>query len=514
MSHVYGEAGKSAQAMGDGRYRNLILRNVLPMIGLLSLLWIGAEIISAGHFLLGAAFFVSVVFAIKILEKRGYSIKERIFHADTGAKAEVDVADELVKLPDSYHVFHDLTFPGFNIDHVVLGPTGIFLIETKSQKGTITQRDGTVLRNGRKFFKDFVDQCLSQVYALKEYLRQAGFNEQFITPILCFSRGFVKVRGPVRHVYVHEINYLLGFITSRQICISPDVIDSMAHCLAKATYSSIAHSVHTSKSSDAPSLCPKCGYMRSQVDDLYFKETECPQCEVIYTQATSQEVPGSLNLAKPSWKLGNLLMSRSVLHAGSIILASALVLGLFASLINNLGEVFTNPVSQQINSAPHSVQPKAPVSSSSQSSQLLANSGNFPLSHAVAFQEAEPPVAFTFVEDRGQNVVLLFVDADTSQLVIRACVRANEKLRTVLPQADLGLMMVTGPHWYDTELHFDDQADARKAVIYLKSSTNIGKGKSYNITASSFFADGQESSPDEFKGWLQRAFKKTGFAQM
>lgn len=57
-----------------------------------------------------------------------------------GVKGEEKVAEYLDLLNDSYYVIHDFVLPGTigNIDHIVLGPSGIFVIETKNHKRFIT----------------------------------------------------------------------------------------------------------------------------------------------------------------------------------------------------------------------------------------------------------------------------------------------------------------------------------------------------------------------------------------
>lgn len=52
-----------------------------------------------------------------------------------GADAECATAQDLDPLKQhGYFIFHDLPASGFNIDHVVVGPTGVFAVETKSRR--------------------------------------------------------------------------------------------------------------------------------------------------------------------------------------------------------------------------------------------------------------------------------------------------------------------------------------------------------------------------------------------
>ncbi|MSO86623.1 MAG: NERD domain-containing protein [Acidimicrobiia bacterium] len=47
-------------------------------------------------------------------------------------------------LPGTFTVVHDLPFPGSRatIDHIVMGPTGIFLVETKNSSHDVVIRSG------------------------------------------------------------------------------------------------------------------------------------------------------------------------------------------------------------------------------------------------------------------------------------------------------------------------------------------------------------------------------------
>lgn len=58
----------------------------------------------------------------------------------SGAKGEEKTAKQLKQLKGRYHVFHYVVLPRTkgDIDHIVIGPNGIFVIETKNNKGTIT----------------------------------------------------------------------------------------------------------------------------------------------------------------------------------------------------------------------------------------------------------------------------------------------------------------------------------------------------------------------------------------
>ena len=64
-------------------------------------------------------------------------------------EAEVTVGQELnLLMTDGYRVFHDFPADQFKIDHIVIGPTGVMVVETKT-RGHNRQADAVVAYDGR-----------------------------------------------------------------------------------------------------------------------------------------------------------------------------------------------------------------------------------------------------------------------------------------------------------------------------------------------------------------------------
>jgi hypothetical protein len=69
-----------------------------------------------------------------------------------GLQGERNVADHLSRsLSDDYYLINDLYLQGGggDIDHVVLGPTGVFVLETKNWSGTVTCNGDAWQRGGK-----------------------------------------------------------------------------------------------------------------------------------------------------------------------------------------------------------------------------------------------------------------------------------------------------------------------------------------------------------------------------
>lgn len=122
---------------------------------------------------------------------KGFRQVERFF---VGARGEERVSEILKKLPEAYHVFNDFVIGRKHIDHVIVGPAGVFAVETKCWSGRVTIEDGQILVGG-----ELPDRSpLYQVKREAEYVRRALLKEGWrgdVTPILVFASDTFEAQG-------------------------------------------------------------------------------------------------------------------------------------------------------------------------------------------------------------------------------------------------------------------------------------------------------------------------------
>ncbi len=213
MAQKHGKAGHSTYLMSVKRAGLALLFFAMA----LGLMWFSPRVLPRpASLVVGAAlpmlFGVVAIYLIAI----GKVFVKRSDRAERGADAEVGVAQLLQGLPAGYHALHDLTFDGFNIDHVVIGPTGVFTIETKSHRGRVSANGDDLLLNGRPFEKHILKQAWSEAYALRDLLQRAIGAPCAVQPILCFPKAFVEVRRSVKGVIVASGGFLPRAISARQ----------------------------------------------------------------------------------------------------------------------------------------------------------------------------------------------------------------------------------------------------------------------------------------------------------
>ncbi|OPZ86642.1 MAG: Nuclease-related domain protein [bacterium ADurb.Bin429] len=160
--------------------------------------------------LIGVPVFFLVRWFIQDTIKEHTDLTKRIRDAEGGAWAEDIIGALLTKLPDSYVVIHNLPFAGGDIDHIVVGPTGLFVIDTKSHSGRVLIADGAVTLNGHAFEKDIVGQIHDGAKWLEEMLLVEGGIEVKPIRIIAFTRAYVeyKDKPPYKGVTLLHRSYL------------------------------------------------------------------------------------------------------------------------------------------------------------------------------------------------------------------------------------------------------------------------------------------------------------------
>lgn len=177
-ARIYGLPGEHARASG-------VMRAGWPLLAAFFAcgFFIGAilprvdsGLVGAG--LLGAAFFLL------------WAMRDGMKGVDAyfkGARGEERVAVQLEALPKEFHVFHDVTIDGHGVDHVVVGPSGVFCIETKCWAGAVTFEQGHIRVNGKLPSRPPLTQARRVSHAVNDYLLERIGAVRQCTPVLCFA---------------------------------------------------------------------------------------------------------------------------------------------------------------------------------------------------------------------------------------------------------------------------------------------------------------------------------------
>jgi Nuclease-related domain len=158
---------------------------------------------------------------------------------EVAATGEESTAQALAALPElEWRVFRDVHLPGrryANIDHVVVGPGGVFVIDSKAWAGDIEVAAGVLRHNGHRRERHVL-AALEAAAAIGELV--PGLDPATVKPVLCFDRE-QPVFGWSREVMVCSTVNVATLLTSRPRILDTATLrgtaEALAHSLRAAT---------------------------------------------------------------------------------------------------------------------------------------------------------------------------------------------------------------------------------------------------------------------------------------
>jgi Nuclease-related domain len=162
---------------------------------------------------------------------RGQTTEARV----RGAESEERTARLLAPLEhEGWIAGHDLRVPGSrtNIDHVMLGPPGVFVIDSKNWSGTVEVTADTVLHSGRNRERELAAllwEASAVDQALREGLAVAGIQA---VAVMCVQGARVtRPRGrsdPRYGVQVLGAGQLVAWLRAQPLRLKPDEVAGLA----------------------------------------------------------------------------------------------------------------------------------------------------------------------------------------------------------------------------------------------------------------------------------------------
>ena len=222
MAKQHGVAGEWARVRGTVLSLWPLFLSFVLLGAFLSALLLGTALMLFG------SLFVASLIAVVAYWRKGLRRVESFFR---GARGEERVASVLASLPESYHVFHDFVAGREHVDHVVVGPAGVFSIETKSWQGRVETEDGHVLVNGALPTRDPLAQARREADQVKAALGRLGFSVT-VTPMVCFaSDTFGADSATCGAVRVVNAGAALGWFAAQPVVMPPNELERLVQLM-------------------------------------------------------------------------------------------------------------------------------------------------------------------------------------------------------------------------------------------------------------------------------------------
>ncbi len=150
----------------------------------------------------------------------------------TGAAGEVRTGRRLEPLEaEGFRILHDRKIPGSraNIDHVVIGPPGVFVVETKSYKGSLQIRDGEIFVAGRRN-NGWIDEVRRETAAVETSLAdEIAAHGWALTPVICIHRADLPwFRSEVQGARVVSGKDLVSRLRKAELVLTPADVERLA----------------------------------------------------------------------------------------------------------------------------------------------------------------------------------------------------------------------------------------------------------------------------------------------
>jgi hypothetical protein len=158
-------------------------------------------------------------------------------HWFLGKRGELAVTRAVAALPDQYVLLNDLMLPNGrgNVDHFLIGPNGLFVIETKNYAANVKCYGDRWFVNGKRahsLSRQVKGNALTIRSNLQKVFTEHRARLPFVEPIVTFVKHTHRLDLHEPTVHVLKAEELVGFIRayerhSRFARFSPELIQAM-----------------------------------------------------------------------------------------------------------------------------------------------------------------------------------------------------------------------------------------------------------------------------------------------
>jgi hypothetical protein len=193
---------------------------------------------------------ITALLAVAVSWKKLSGLKSRFRNIAKGIQAEKAVGQYLEQFrAEGYQIFHDI--PGesggkkFNLDHVIIGPKGIFTIETKYRQKPEKGRgevlyDGEIITvQGLRPDRDPIVQAKYQARWLYGLLKDSTGKSIFVKPVVIYPGWWVENKVRDAEVWVVNEKALASFISSQNTELAESDIHLAAFHLSRYIQSTL-----------------------------------------------------------------------------------------------------------------------------------------------------------------------------------------------------------------------------------------------------------------------------------
>ncbi|HYM91187.1 MAG TPA: nuclease-related domain-containing protein [bacterium] len=209
--------GRTAGQYARATVRRLRMRTLVP----LGALAVATALLGRTFGLHDARFLASEIALLVSMFVISRYVLPLVERRDRGAAGEEHVGALLEELSDGgWRVIHDASLGRGNVDHILIGPAGVFTVETKSHPGPV--------RVGRVH-----GATIAQAQAQRRMIE--GVAGTKVEPLIVFSRAWVdRPMARRKGVRIVPARMLLGYLERLPATLSSGEIEKVRGLVAEA----------------------------------------------------------------------------------------------------------------------------------------------------------------------------------------------------------------------------------------------------------------------------------------
>mgnify|MGYP003419092272 FL=1 len=222
---------KMQDVLYDDVYFYIIISAFLVLIAMTE--W-GRQIFDTPPYPLLWTFIAVISVGVSIM--KGMEALRKIKNIKLGRDGEKIVGQSLEKLrAKGYLVFHDIDTGRGNTDHVLVGPDGVFTIETKTRSKDGDQRiscNGRFIIEGRGISTEKpVIQAKGEAAWFQSFINDRTGLSVRVRPVIIYPGWFVSPQPKDAAVWVLNENAFPSFLDNTERIFDQETISSIGRCI-------------------------------------------------------------------------------------------------------------------------------------------------------------------------------------------------------------------------------------------------------------------------------------------
>jgi hypothetical protein len=219
MAKVLGEKGRYVADQSIKKFQQQIITIFLVFFCFAFLLgYLLGKNIQPYSLILIIAFAGALPVVLKKMNRRIDSLEREKLCFRKGAVGEAVVGYILDNFPDDFRIIHDLTTPFGNLDHVVIGPSGAYVIDSKNWKGVVSaDGKGELLLNGKPTQKSEIKNLQRRIMNIKDKIKVLSSLDPFVQGVFAFPSAYIDAKwGSTGYIHCVKDEQLHDYIVENK----------------------------------------------------------------------------------------------------------------------------------------------------------------------------------------------------------------------------------------------------------------------------------------------------------